>query len=196
MPFLFKYMNFIALDLELNNTQENIDNPKVIQVGICIGNINEILLTKGWYIDPNERIYDYIVNLTGIDDNIIKNKSSDVEQIANEISQLITIHNCFVNPVTWGAGDVPKLLSTFQDKSISFQHFGRRELDVKQIYSFLMIAQNRNVKGGLSSAMGRFGLPFRGKPHRAEIDAENTLRFFFELTKRQEKLEHILNLCK
>ena len=189
-------MNFLSLDLELNNTEINLDNPKIIQVGISIGNISEILLTKCWYIDPHEPIYDFIVNLTGITDEVIRNQSVPLQNIANEISELITNYNCFVNPITWGVGDIVKLIDTFKENNVQFKHFGRREIDVKQIYTFLMLSQNRNLKGGLSSAMGRFNLPFRGKSHRADIDAENTLRFFFKLVERQTKLEQLVTVSK
>lgn len=189
-------MNFLSLDLEMNNSEVNLENPKIIQVGISIGNVTEILLTKSWYVDPNEPIYDFIVNLTGITDEIIKNQSVSLDIIAKEISDLIISFNCYVNPITWGAGDVVKLIDTFKENNISFKHFGRREIDVKQIYTFLMLSQNRNLKGGLSSAMGRFNLPFRGKAHRADIDAENTLRFFFKLIERQTKLEQMISVSK
>lgn len=189
-------MNFISLDLELNNTESNLENPKIIQVGISIGNPSEIILTKSWYIDPNEPIYDFIINLTGITDETIKTQSVSLGVVAKELSDLIVSYNCFVNPVVWGAGDVPKLISEFKDNNIEFKHFGRREMDVKQIYTFLMFSQNRNLKGGLSSAMGRFNLPFKGKAHRADVDAENTLRFYFKLLERQNKLENLLGALK
>ena len=189
-------MNFISLDLELNNSEINLENPKIIQIGISIGNVSEMLLTKSWYVNPNEPIYDFIVNLTGITDEIVKNQSISLQQIANEISELITSYNCYVNPITWGVGDVVKLIDTFKENNIKFNHFGRREIDVKQIYTFLMLSQNRNLKGGLSSAMGRFNLPFKGKAHRADVDAENTLRFFFKLIDRQTKLEQLISVSK
>ena len=189
-------MNFISLDLELNNTEINFENPKIIQVGISIGNISEILLTKSWYIDPKEPIYEFIVSLTGITDEIIKSQSVPLQNVANEISELISTYNCYINPITWGAGDVVKLLEDFKENNIQFKHFGRREIDVKQIYTFLMLSQNRNLKGGLSSAMGRFHLPFKGNAHRADVDAENTLRFFFKLIQRQTKLEQLLLVSK
>lgn len=189
-------MNFISLDLELNNSEINLENPKIIQIGISIGNVSEMLLTKSWYVNPNEPIYDFIVNLTGITDEMVKNQSISLQQIANEISELITIYNCYVNPITWGVGDVVKLIDTFKENNIKFNHFGRREIDVKQIYTFLMLSQNRNLKGGLSSAMGRFNLPFKGKAHRADVDAENTLRFFFKLIDRQTKLEQLISVSK
>jgi inhibitor of KinA sporulation pathway (predicted exonuclease) len=41
--------------------------------------------------------------------------------------------------------------------------------------------------------MGRYGLKFEGTAHRADIDAENTLRFFFVLLNRQKQFEKTFN---
>ncbi len=190
-------MNFLSLDLELNNPQDNsLSDPKIIQVGICIGNEEKLLLTKSWFLNPLEPIFPFITELTGIQDCDVINNSISPEDLALELSYLINHHDCFVNPITWGAGDAVKLINFFKNSNISFKHFGRRELDVKQIYTFLMMSKDLNCKGGLSSAMGRFKVQFKGKAHRADVDAENTLRFYFELLKRQKILENFLDLGK
>ena len=59
-----------------------------------------------------------------------------------------------------------------------------------------MQAQNKSPKGGLASAMGKLNLPFIGKAHRADVDAKNTLLFYFELLKRQKKLENMVSIIK
>ena len=191
-------MNYIALDLELNNDPDDSPTiPRIIQVGISIGNLTDgVFLTRDWLIDPDESIYPFITALTGITNSDIQDNSVPLEKVANELSAIITKYQCFVNPVTWGSGDVTCLLKEFKDLNIRFPHFGRRELDVKQLYIFLMQAQNKSFKGGLSSAMGKFHLPFSGKAHRADIDAKNTLLFYFELLKRQKKLENMVSTIK
>ena len=191
-------MNYIALDLELNNDPDDSPTiPRIIQVGISVGNLTDgVFLTHDWLIDPDESIYPFITALTGITNSDIQDNSVPLEKVANELSAIITKYQCFVNPVTWGSGDVTCLLKEFKDLNIRFTHFGRRELDVKQLYIFLMQAQNKSFKGGLSSAMGKFHLPFSGKAHRADIDAKNTLLFYFELLKRQKKLENMVSTIK
>ena len=59
-----------------------------------------------------------------------------------------------------------------------------------------MQSQDKSSKGGLASAMGKFHLPFVGKAHRADVDAKNTLLFYFELLKRQKKLENMVSTIK
>jgi hypothetical protein len=44
--------------------------------------------------------------------------------------------------------------------------------------------------------MGKFHLSFAGKAHRADVDAKNTLLFYFELLKRQKKLENMVSIIK
>jgi len=191
-------MNYISLDLELNNADDNsTPSPKIIQVGIAVGNLNEgVLFTKSWLVDPKEPIYKFITELTGIDDYKISLESVSLSVIAQELSEIIRNHECFVNPITWGSGDAICLLKEFKDCDIHFPHFGRRELDVKQLYIFLMQAQNKSLKGGLASAMGKFHLPFVGQAHRADVDAKNTLLFYFELLKRQKTLENMISTIK
>jgi inhibitor of KinA sporulation pathway (predicted exonuclease) len=190
-------MNFLSLDLELNNSREGLSDPKIIQVGISVGNFDSgIHLTKSWFLDPGEPIYEFITDLTGISDFEIAQNSVSMELMSEELSEIIKKYNCFVNPVTWGAGDAIKLIADLKKNNIYFPHFGRRELDVKQIYTYLMICQGRSLKSGLSSALGRFKLQFKGTPHRADADAENTLLLFFKLIERQRKLEELLSLTR
>ena len=190
-------MNYLSLDLELNNSREGLVNPKIIQVGISIGNYETgIIMTKSWFLDPGEPIHEFITELTGITNFEIARQSVSMETMARELSDLIKKYECFVNPITWGAGDAVKLISELKGNNIYFPHFGRRELDVKQIYTYLMIVQNKSGKSGLSSALGRFKLQFKGRPHRADADAENTLILFFELIKRQKKIEELLTLSR
>lgn len=182
---------FLALDLELNQP-----SGKIIQVGIAIGKVDdrfENYFTKKWYIDPNEPIDQFIIDLTGITDSDIRANCVSHETVARELGELIREHNCFINPVTWGGGDSRELLDEFSQRCVDFPHFGRRWIDVKTWYTLMMFARGKNPTGGLASAMGAFKLHFKGAQHRADIDAVNTLALFFKIIERQRALDGLLH---
>jgi DNA polymerase III epsilon subunit-like protein len=177
-------MTYLSLDLELNNTEEGLNNPKIIQIGVCIGKeISDIKKYK-WYVYPEEPITEYITKLTGITNNDVVNRSKSVSTIAQEISDLISEHKTYSHPIVWGCGDVGALMKLFLDNDVIFEHFGYRELDVKQIYSYLTLKEGKKPYGSLSSSMKKMGYDFKGDKHRADIDAYNTLVFWFKLLER------------
>ena len=192
--------NYISLDLELNNKQDG-TTPRIIQVGVSIGSpvMPDDIKTFSWYINPEEKITDFISNLTGITDEIIKEKSVSHDVVAQELGELLTVNECFVNAVVWGGGDrndASELKDEFRERNINFPFFGRRVIDVKGTYVFLEQVSGRSPSGGLRKSLSRYGLKFQGTPHNAEYDAYNTLRFYFHLLNRQRKLEDTVNLMK
>ena len=119
---------YFALDLELNNAQDNSTlNPKIIQVGIAVGSchdyVNQSLVTYKWFLDPKEPIFEFITQLTGITNQDISDYSVPHAQVAKEIGEIITERNCFLNPITWGGGDSLELKAEFKDQGISFPYF-------------------------------------------------------------------------
>lgn len=194
-------VNYFSLDLELNNKQDG-TTPKIIQVGIAIASPlrPDDMRTFSWYINPEEEISPFISNLTGITDEIIKEKSVSHDVVAKELGELLTVNECFVNAVVWGGGgdgnDASELKDEFRERNIHFPFFGRRVIDVKSTYVFLEQVSGRSPSGGLRKSLSRYGLKFQGTPHNAEYDALNTLRFYFHLLNRQKKLEDTVNLMK
>ena len=188
---------YLSLDLELNNAPDNLTvNPKIIQVGIAIGSYlnykNNSIAKYKWYLDPQEPIFEFITNLTGIsNEDIIRNAVSH-EQVAKEIGELIQAHQCFINPITWGGGDSTELKLEFINRGTHFPYFGRRWIDIKTWYTLHMLTNGKKPSGGLSSALGNFRLHFEGQPHRADDDALNTLRLFFEVMQRQHRLYQLV----
>ena len=189
--------NFLALDLELNTNAE-FKTTKIIQVGIAVGNFfkPEEIFTKSWYINPNEPLSEHIQKLTGITEKNVQEESVPVEQVASELSALIEQYQVFTNPITWGGNDAEELKSLFKENNIDFPHFGRRIIDVKTNFIFLEYANDRSLAGSLKHSMEKYKISFEGEAHRADVDAFNTLRFFFFLTERQRKLEQMIDNMK
>lgn len=188
---------YLALDLELNSKKDG-TIPKIIEVGISIGSPQEPdnLQTFNWYLDPEEPIHPEIVKLTGITDELINCSAVPHKVVAEELSALIKLHNTFVNPITWGGGDATELLQEFTVRDIDFPYFGRRIIDVKTLFVFQQIVKGKSPVGGLRKSMIAHGLEFLGTPHRASVDAENTLRFFFHYLNHQKAFEDFKNLMK
>ena len=179
--------NFIALDLELNQP-----SGKIIEIGIAIGNPTDgIVKNTNWYVDPGESIDESIVELTGIDDSIIDIEATPVSFIVQDLTTIFESYQPFPNPVQWGGSDADILRKEFLLQGFDLKLFGRRQIDVKTIYSFLQISRGRSITGGLKGCMERYGMKFFGGPHRALDDARNTLEFYFKLLRRQQNMERI-----
>jgi inhibitor of KinA sporulation pathway (predicted exonuclease) len=192
---------YFSLDLELNSKQDG-TTPRIIQVGVSVASpvMPDDIKTYSWYLDPEEPITPFIQQLTGITDEIIKEKSVSHQVVAQELGNIITENKCFVNPVVWGGGgegnDATELKDEFRERGIDFPFFGRRVIDVKTLYVFNQMVQGKTPSGGLRKSMISYGLDFIGTSHRAEIDAENTLRFFFYFLNKQRKFEEYKNEMK
>lgn len=192
---------YLALDLELNNAKDgSTPNPKIIQVGVSWGTwdhyVDGSMFKKSWYIDPQEPIYPEITQLTGITDGHITRWSVDHETVAAEIEEIVKQYDCFINPITWGGGDSSILIQEFKDRNVEFHAFGRRWIDIKTWYVYNQLAKGLSLTGGLSKAMPKYGIQFKGIPHIADDDAYNTLRLFFAMIDRQSKLEYLLKIAK
>jgi len=191
---------YLALDLELNNAPDgSTPNPSIIQIGVAIGSARQSpseWITKKWYVKVNEPIYQFITDLTGITNEDISQFGMNRYDIGQELSRLIKDNDVFVNPVTWGGGDSTELKKEFDNHGIEFRHFGRRWVDVKTWYVMRMLANGKKPSGGLSSAMGVYKMQFEGKAHRADVDAYNTLRLFFEILKQQKRMLDMISMAK
>jgi inhibitor of KinA sporulation pathway (predicted exonuclease) len=186
--------NYFSLDLELNNKQDG-TTPRIIQVGVAWGSPirPEEVETHSWYLDPEECITPFITQLTGITDEIIQEQSVDHKTVAQELGDIITENQCFCNCVVWGGNDkfsdATELKDEFTQREIDFPYFGRRVIDVKTLYVFNQMVRGKTPSGGLRKSMISYGLDFLGQSHRADVDALNTLRFFFYFLQRQKMFE-------
>lgn len=188
------YTPFIALDLELNQPSN-----RIIQVGIALGSRmqpEDEWVVRQWLLDPDEPISEFITGLTGISNEDIAQRAVPWEQMAQELSALMDEHKPFMNPVTWGGGDSSELLESIRARGIDFPYFGRRWVDVKTVHTFLSLTLGKKPSGGLRSTMTQYKMRFLGEPHRADVDAFNTLRLFFHLMDRQTSLEGLVKLAK
>lgn len=175
--------------------------PRVEQLVIEPSSMEDLVLKETLEpLDPQEPITPFITELTGITDEIIKEKSVSHETVAEELGGIIRSYDCFVNPICWGgsgfSSDASELKEEFNQRDIRFPFFGRRIFDVKTLYVFQQMTSGRNSRGGLKSALSRNKLEFIGEPHRASDDAFNTLRLFFHYINRYKKLQKTIQELK
>lgn len=183
---------FLALDLELNQPSN-----KIIQVGVAIGSIEQDpkdYVVRKWYINPNEPIDSFIVSLTGITDSDIRSYCVSHETVARELTDLVKEHKPWLNAITWGFDDAGVLRKEFEKNHVEFKHFGGRWLDLKTVFNFLQFSKFENPRGGLTEAMSKMNCSFVGKSHQADADAQNTLKFWFDLMKKQNKMFDLYDL--
>jgi len=182
-----KDINLLSLDLELNQPSGTI-----IQVGAVVGNLasGEILAEYSAHIWTAEIINPTITQLTGIRQTDVLNGIC----LITAYRQLIQLHkdfNCFRNALVWGGGD-SEYLKTQLEKSpslpilhsaegLKFYLFGRRWIDAKTLYVSRCFKTDVPYQGGLSKAMTKLGLQFKGKKHQACDDARNTFYIYRKL---------------
>lgn len=185
-----KDINILSLDLEMNKPSN-----KIIQVGFCIGNIStgEIKHTESLYINPEEKLDPFIINLTGIKQEQV-DSGITLSEAYQKLADCPLSFNCFRNPITWGGGD-SELLRQQLGLANERYLFGRRWLDVKTIFVSRCFAKDEKHQAGLGKALTRCGLRFEGRKHNAKDDAVNTFRIYYCLLKyyfENPKLESVI----
>lgn len=175
---------FTTLDLEMNQP-----SGKIISIGAVVGDISDgrILDRLHVFVNPEEKITEYITNLTGITQEDVDNKGVSVNSAYAQLEKLHLNYLAFRNCLTWGGGDIKELLSQSGRGTEGNGAFGRRWIDVKTVFISYCLANDLSVQSGLSKSLTKIGLQFSGKKHNALSDAENTFRMYCELIKRMKQ---------
>ena len=173
-------MNILSVDLEL-------DGLEIIQVGFST---NEDHFPKYDWMVYKRDLSEHFINLTGISQIENYKFGYSKEQVNIGITQFIQEYKPNL-VIDWGANDFHQMKKYFDLKFPYIPH-----VDVKSIYSFLQIAKKKNYRGKLQGAMAQYKLKFSGRPHRADVDAYNTLRFFNELLRTQTIVQDFIKEIK
>lgn len=176
-------MNFLALDLEMNQP-----SGKIIQIGAVVANVEsgKILEQLSIYINPHEQLSQFIIDLTGITQ---KDVDSGAELVGayQALKDLHEKYRCHTNAIVWGGGDSQELANQLNQElngnwgTIRWC-FGRRWIDVKTIIqSYALLNGLKPQQGGLAKVLTKFGMKFEGRKHNAVADAKNTALLFLRL---------------
>jgi len=173
-------MNILSLDLELNQADTG---SKIIEVGACVGNLQtgEILEIYSAFVNPNEKLTEFIIQLTSITQQQVDNAGT-IEEAYLGMEAMAKRHECLTMPIVWGTGDGFALRSELP-KTCPW-NFGRRELDVKAVFQAYQMAKQGKIQAGLAKALTRLELNFKGKKHRANDDAVNTFIIYHALLQK------------
>lgn len=167
---------FTSLDLEMAQP-----SGKIISIGYAIGNIEtgEILASDDLFVKIDEPLTSFIIQLTGITDDLLNEKGIDLLTAYNKLKDKHLEHKSFINAVTWGGGDTQAIADQLKTSGQQFKWcFGRRWIDVKTVYVSRQMALKKDFKGGLAKSMLKMGLKFEGAKHRSKDDAIQTFKMY------------------
>jgi inhibitor of KinA sporulation pathway (predicted exonuclease) len=170
-------MILTAFDLEMNQP-----SGKIIQLGYCFGDTEtgEILFKNSILVQCWESITPYIEKLTGIT-NMMMIDAVPLPQAFDSYVKHILEYKPFMNPLTWGNGDVPTLRDQLGAHANGVWPFGRRYDDVKAVGRAYRLATGLPTQGSLAKTVNRLGLKFEGRKHNAECDAVMTFMVYYKL---------------
>jgi inhibitor of KinA sporulation pathway (predicted exonuclease) len=155
---------------------------KIIEIGWCVANpfTKEVFIRDFKFIKIDEPISDFIETLTTITDEMVSNGVS-IDEAAKALMEDHIKYGSFLNPVTWGGGDIYAIKQEISDPALKDglnKAFGSRWVDVKTLYQQYRLANGQTIRSGLAKSLGRISHPntvnFLGTKHRAVDDAYNT----------------------
>jgi inhibitor of KinA sporulation pathway (predicted exonuclease) len=175
-----------SIDLELCQPSN-----RIIEVGITIGKIEDrsIIETRSYFINPQEQLTDYIINLTSIKQSDVDNAPL-LSEVYGSIMSWLKSNKVHKMAITWGGDDIRLLREQVKEfnPSLADWCFGHRIMDVKTLVQAYHCAKRVTMKGGLQESMKRFGLKFEGDAHRADVDSLNTLKMYYHMLDMYEKI--------
>ena len=136
-------MIFCFVDLEFTQPTRKIIEIGAVAVDFKTNGTSEIISEFQTFCQPNESITEYIVNLTGISDETVK----DAPQIKEALhsfwgwsKQIKTSQY-----VAWGRD-----IEMFRNAStaLSIKPLNRRDLDFKSMVSWFLFLKNTSTRGG------------------------------------------------
>lgn len=159
-------------DLEATCFHDKTKPTEIIEIGIVpldllTMEVREDISFSSLIINRKTEVSDFCTELTGITQQMIKEKGKDFADVCNTISKY---YSQKYPSASWGNYDLVKLTSQCKEYSIPTP-FGKTHYNLKNLYAIL--TGDRNEKG-LTNALKERKMEFKGKQHSALDDAINT----------------------
>lgn len=166
----------LSLDLEMAQP-----SGRIIQIGACVCDLDagKIVADLSVYVNPGEKISDYIVSLTGITQDTIDRRGVSLQEAYDLLLTLHRKYGCHRQPLTWGGADSAEL-----KRQLNYPNdyiFGFRWTDVKTVYQSYRMANRKSTQGGLKGALRHFSIMPLGRHHNALMDSKHTFLVFHKL---------------
>ncbi|WP_438445645.1 ATP-dependent DNA helicase DinG [Gorillibacterium sp. sgz5001074] len=169
-------MKFAVIDFETTGNQPS---DEIIQAGLVVVENNEIISRYTSLVKPGTRIPDFICELTGITDEMVKDAPS-VEQVMAEMQPYLEDAILVGHHIPFDLGFLQRALDIS-----GYRPFNGRVLDTLELLRILFPSL-----GSLSLSMvtQSLGIP-HVRPHQADSDAEATGLLWIRILERIEELD-------
>lgn len=168
-------MRVAVLDMEMNQPSGSLIQLGAVCLDIKTGRMES---TFNEYINPNEIIDPFIVDLTGIDQETV-DKSGTLEQVLKRFWMWCKENKC-ENIASWGSDNIILLRESRVCGIIPPRL--KINLDLKSVFNVARAAfPNKKASGGLKATLLLFNLEFEGRQHDALVDSINTAKLLFLL---------------
>ncbi len=182
-------MNVIVVDLEMSQP-----SGQIIQIGAVYMNLKTGFIVNSFnvYVNPEEELSDYIINLTGITQKQV-DSGFKIQDALTDFWAWTEQNDCR-NIQAWGS-DVWELIRESKLNGISYPDI--RSFNIKELSTIVRdTLPNTSTKGGLLKTMETFGLKFEGRQHNALVDATNTANLLFFIREQFRQMFEIKRMLK
>lgn len=176
-----KLDRLLIYDLEATCYHDKTKKTEIIEIGIVpldldTLEVREDIAFSSLIINRKTEISEFCTELTGITQQMIKERGKDFADVCNTISKF---YSKKYPSASWGNYDDTKLKLQCDEYGIEFP-FGKTHHNLKNLYALL--TGDRNEKG-LANALKERKMEFKGTQHCALDDAINTALVFANVLK-------------
>ena len=179
---------YVVFDLETTGLYPN-SGDSIIEIGAVKLENGEIIDRFDELINPGILLSDEIINITGINNEMLKDKRSELDVVKDFM--------------TW-VGDLPMVAHnarfdiSFMDQAYSKYNLGELKNTVIDTLGLSRYLESKERYHNLATLVKRYEIPWdEDKHHRADYDSEGTALIFFKMLRKLElnNFKTLKDLC-